>query len=62
MESLFKLQDVKNICMDLGINYENFRDHNMLGSLIREVVDFAKNNYRLPDLIIHCRRLRPTAF
>ncbi len=62
MENLFDLDEVINICMDLGIKYQNFRDHDRLNSLVRELVDFAKNNYRLPDLIIHCRRLRPTAF
>ncbi len=56
----FLVNDLKNLCEELGIVYENlpFPDREVLNSLAREMVGYMMRANRLPDLIKICKSHR----
>ena len=57
----FNDNELRNLCYDLGIDYENLGGDAKSGKA-RELVDYCRRYDRLPDLEAACRRLRPNAF
>ncbi|RMG99071.1 MAG: hypothetical protein D6706_06130 [Chloroflexi bacterium] len=57
LETYFNLEEIKTLCFDLGINYENLPG-STLASKTRELVDYAQRYGRLSDLITLCQRER----
>jgi hypothetical protein len=62
MVQAFNLAELKNICFDLGIRYEDLPDHEILSRLAKEMAAYAARLGRLQELIQLCRRLRPAVF
>lgn len=54
---LFGLEELKTLCFDLGMDYENFPA--LKDSFTRELVIYCKRNGRLNELIEQCKKLRP---
>mgnify|MGYP006921589069 CR=1 FL=1 len=54
---LFNLGELKTICFDLGIDYENF--HPLKDEFTRELVIYCKKRGRINELIQLCKELRP---
>jgi hypothetical protein len=57
----FNDNELRDLCFDLGIDYENLGGDAKSGKA-RELVDYCRRYDRLPDLEAACRRLRPNAF
>jgi hypothetical protein len=57
--NLFNLEELKDICFDLGINWENLPDHDRLASFARELLSYAIRASRLPDLLASFQAERP---
>lgn len=58
MQDAFNLEDLKTLCQDLNISYENLGGEG-LNAKVREIVGDFKRNGRLIDLVDYCRRNRP---
>ncbi len=59
IEESFNLDEIKNLCFDLGINYENLPGEMTLTGRSRELVNYCQRNGRLADLITLCAEQRP---
>ena len=57
----FNDSELRDLCFDLGIEYENLGGDNK-SAKARELVAYCQRHDRLPDLETACRRLRPNAF
>lgn len=55
----FSLSELKNICFDLDIDYENLPEHDHKSGFVRELLAFAGRIGRLQELIQVCREERP---
>ena len=53
----FNLAELRNLCFDLDIEYENL-DGSTLNDKTRELVEFCKRHNRLPELVTRCKELR----
>lgn len=58
MQTAFNLEEVKTLCQDLNVNYDNISGEG-LNAKAREIVADFKRNGRLVDLVDYCRRNRP---
>ena len=54
----FNLEELKDLCFDLNISYDNLPGDN-LSSKARELVNLCNRHGRLPLLVNQCQRLRP---
>jgi hypothetical protein len=54
----FSLNDIKTLCHDLGVNYDNLGGDTIETKVI-ELIDHFENRGTLQALIEHCKRLRP---
>ena len=59
MQDAFNLEELKTLCEDLTVNYENLGGEG-LNAKVREIVGYFRRNGRLIDLVDYCRRQRPT--
>ncbi len=59
MVNAFNLAELKNICFDIDIRYEDLPDHDILSRLASEMVAYVIRVQRLPALIEQCRAKRP---
>ena len=57
MIEYFNLDDLQNLCWDLGIAYEEFGGGGM-SAKVRELLGYCVRNGRIPDLLDYCRRER----
>ena len=55
----FSISELKDICFDMEIDYEELPDHGHLKGFVRELLAFAKRIGRLIELIEVCRSERP---
>lgn len=58
MDEHFDGEEVHNLCVSLGIDYDNLKGIAKIGK-IREVVLQMNREGRLPELVAHCREARP---
>lgn len=61
MLALFSIEDLKDICFDLDIEYEKF-EANGKGGMIRELIIFCLRTGQIDTLIEKCKKLRPAIF
>jgi len=54
----FNADELRDLCFDLGIEYENLGGDNK-SAKARELVAYCQRHSRLADLEAACRRLRP---
>ena len=59
MQDAFNLDELKTLCEDLTVNYENLGGEG-LNAKVREIVGYFRRNGRLIDLVDYCRRQRPS--
>jgi hypothetical protein len=59
MQDAFNLEELKTLCEDLTVNYENLAGEG-LNAKVREIVGYFRRSGRLVDLVDYCRRYRPT--
>lgn len=59
MIAAFSLEELKDICSDMEIEYENLPNHGQLNSFVRELIAFAGRIGRLNELIEICQTERP---
>ncbi len=57
----FNDSELRDLCFDLGIDYENLGGDNKTAKA-RELVGYGQRHDRLAELEAACRRLRPNAF
>ncbi len=57
----FNDSELRDLCFDLGIDYENLGGDNKTAKA-RELVGYGLRHGRLAELEAACRRLRPNAF
>lgn len=55
----FNLSDLKDICYDLEIDYEELPGHTQKKDFVRELIVYASRIGRLPELILICQQERP---
>ena len=53
----FSRDDLRTLCFDLGIRYDNFPDS--INGLARELVLYCERRDRIPELVATARELRP---
>lgn len=58
MEGAFDLEDVKRLCFDLGIEYEDLTGDGCSGNM-RELLRYAERHNRLPELVQLLQQQRP---
>jgi hypothetical protein len=58
MQDAFNIDELKTLCEDLTVNYENLAGEG-LNAKVREIVTYFRRNGRLIDLVDYCRRQRP---
>jgi internalin A len=58
MEGAFNLEDVKRLCFDLGIEYEDLTGDGRSGNM-RELLRHVERHNRLPDLVHLLQQQRP---
>ena len=58
MEPVFDDSELRGLCFDLGVEYEDLSGQNRLDRL-RELITHLERRQRLPDLVNRCRELRP---
>jgi hypothetical protein len=54
----FNKEELRNLCHDLNIKYENLPDETLEGKA-RELVEYCRRYGRESDLLQHCQKLRP---
>jgi hypothetical protein len=59
LEAAFNLDELKSLCFDLTLNYENLPGENTLNSKTRELVNLCQRMSRLSDLLNLCTEQRP---
>ena len=59
MIDAFSLSELKDICFDMEIDYENLPDHGYLSGFVRELLAYARRIGRLNELIRVCQSERP---
>jgi effector-associated domain 7 (EAD7)-containing protein len=57
MQDAYSLDDLKTLCHDLTVNYDDLSGET-LSAKAREIVTYFKRNGRLLDLVDYCRRTR----
>ena len=57
MIEYFNLDDIQNLCWDLGIAYEEFGGGG-ISAKVRELLGYCVRNGRIPDLLDYCRQER----
>jgi hypothetical protein len=55
---VFTIEELKNLCADLGVNYENLGGEG-LEAKARELITYLEHRNRLPELIAYCISARP---
>jgi hypothetical protein len=55
---VFSTEELKNLCADLGVNYENLGGEG-LEAKARELITYLEHRNRLPDVIAYCVSARP---
>lgn len=58
---LFTLSELKNICFDMGIDYENLPEHDKKHGFVRELLMHTSRISRYEEFIQACREERPEA-
>jgi len=58
IESYFNLEELKTLCFDLGVNYDNLAGETLSGKS-RELVNYCQRHNLLPDLLALCQESRP---
>lgn len=58
LEEYFNISELKTLCVNLGIDYENIPGGTK-EAMVRELVLYFERNGRLSHLLQHCRQLRP---
>jgi len=58
LESYFNDEDLRNLCADLGVEYEDLPAEGKAGKA-RELINYMKRRKCLPDLVKMCRTHRP---
>jgi hypothetical protein len=59
MINAFSLEELRGICFDLSIDYENLPNHGQKDSLVRELIALMQRNGRLDELIHVLQAERP---
>jgi hypothetical protein len=54
----FNLSEVRDLCFNLNVQYENL-EGTTLNDKARELVEYCKRQGSLPELVTHCKELRP---
>lgn len=60
MEPLFNESELRGLCFDLDITYEDLSGQNRQDKL-RELITYSERRQRLPELVNRCQELRPQA-
>lgn len=60
MESLFNQSEIKNLCFEMGVDYEELAGEGK-GEKIRELITYCQRRGRVSDLIRHLESARPHA-
>ena len=58
LEQRFNLSELRQICFDLALPYENFSSK--LSPFSRELVEYCERTNRLDELLSTCKQLRPS--
>ncbi|MBK8905338.1 MAG: hypothetical protein IPM53_29415 [Anaerolineaceae bacterium] len=58
LNEAFNTTDLRNLCWDLGIDYENLSGENKLDKT-RELLDYLDNRSRIADLLVILQKERP---
>lgn len=58
IQSSFSLEEIKRLCFDLGINYEDIAGITISDKAMHTVLHFTRHG-RLGDVITYCKRTRP---
>ncbi len=58
LETYFNLEELKTLCFDLGVNYDNLAGETLAGKS-RELVNYCQRHNLLPDLLALCQEARP---
>ena len=58
LQTRFSLSDVRDLCFELGINFENLGE-SALNDAIRALIIRMDQLERIPDLVNACKRMRP---
>jgi hypothetical protein len=58
LSDLFSEEELRTLCFDLGVDYENLPGSGKIGKA-REIVAYFERRSSIPQLITQCRRLRP---
>lgn len=56
----FNLSEFKTLCFDLGINHDDLEGET-LNDKARELVLLLSRNGRCPELVLYCKKHRPSA-
>ncbi len=57
LEEHFSKEELRTLCFDLGIKYENFPE--ALDGMAREIVAYCERTGHIPELLAYCLKLRP---
>ncbi len=58
LDECFNEEELRALCFDLGLDYEDLPAHGKVGKA-REIVVYFERRSSIPHLITQCRRLRP---
>jgi hypothetical protein len=58
IEQLFSKDELRTLCFDLGVDYDNLEGKGKAGKT-RELVLYMNRQRRLGELVAACERLRP---
>jgi hypothetical protein len=59
LETHFNLDGLRNLCFDMGIQYENLPGGDVLGAKARELILYCERHLRVGELIEMGREARP---
>jgi len=59
MTEVFNLSELKDICFDMSINYDDLPGHEKRSDLVRELLAFAERIGSLQELVQVCQQERP---
>lgn len=58
LNEFFNESELRDLCFTLNVTYESLAGSGK-GDTVRELVDYARRNGRLADVIAYCRKMRP---
>jgi WD40 repeat protein len=59
IQAHFSLEEVRDLCVSLGVDYDQLGENLPKSGRVRELVNYLERRGRLPDLINTCRTLHP---